>query len=259
MHPSMYDDPTPTIYNLRERGKRDKKLFEKQKPSSRSSSSSSVLGEGDLDGTTSRRAVKRLLASRRSSYSRWASARICVGQKYQAEVPEWTAPNPESDTKWFGTQVWPLAVSNSQFLVERDPIGRGRQDSCGCAVPGSVECVRFHISEKKAKAKLELGVAFYHWRFDKVGEDVRNSWTDEDEKRFREVLQLYPPKRGYEHFWDHIFETFPNKSRETLVSYYFNVYLLQRKAYHSRHTLGDIQSDDEESESDLKKLFGRRG
>ncbi|XP_045791129.1 AT-rich interactive domain-containing protein 1 isoform X1 [Trifolium pratense] len=240
MHPSMYDDPAPTTYNLRERVKRDKKQsFEKQKPGSQSSS-------GNSDRTSSPRAVDSA-----------TSKRILVGPNHQAEVPEWTGPILESDPKWLGTQIWPLVAANPRFLIERDPIGKGRQDSCGCAVPRSVECVRFHIAERKDKIKLELGMAFYYWDFDKVGEDVRRSWTYEDEKKFWEVIQSNPPS-SERYFWDYIFRTFPNKNREVLVSYYFNVYLLHRIAYHSRHTPDDFDSDDDESQSALRNVFGHQ-
>ncbi|MCI54549.1 AT-rich interactive domain-containing protein 1-like, partial [Trifolium medium] len=83
MHPSMYDDPAPTTYNLRERVKRDKKQsFEKQKPGSQSSS-------GNSDRTSSPRAEKQWVDSA-------TSKRILVGPNHQAEVPEWTGPILES-------------------------------------------------------------------------------------------------------------------------------------------------------------------
>ncbi|XP_050873473.1 AT-rich interactive domain-containing protein 1 isoform X2 [Lathyrus oleraceus] len=251
MHPCLYDDAAATAYNLRERLKHDKKLLvEKPKSASQSSSNSS----------SDERVAKHLRdsASTPSSYEIWADACIRVGESYQARLPEWTGVASESDPKWFGTQVWPsLEAVDSRFLIERDPIGKGRQESCGCAVSGSIDCVRFHISERKAKVKLELGAAYYQWQFDKVGEDVRHLWSDEDEKKFTEVIQSNPPSSA-RHFWDHIFRAFPNKSSASLVSYYFNVYLLQRRAYHSRYTDDDIDSDDEESACKLKSVFGHQ-
>ncbi|CAK8560803.1 unnamed protein product [Lathyrus sativus] len=251
MHPCLYDDAATTAYNLRERLKHDKKLLvEKPKSASPSSSNSS----------SDERVAKHLRdsVSTPSSFEVWADACICVGESYQAQLPEWTGMASESDPKWFGTQVWPpLEAVNSRFLIERDPIGKGRQESCGCAVSGSIECVRFHVSERKAKVKLELGAAYDQWQFDKIGEDVRKLWNIEDEKKFTEVIQSNPPSSA-RHFWDHIFRAFPNKSSASLVSYYFNVYLLQRRAYHSRHTADDIDSDDEESFCKLKSVFGQQ-
>ncbi|XP_058754277.1 AT-rich interactive domain-containing protein 1-like isoform X2 [Vicia villosa] len=248
MHPCLYDDAAATAYNLRERLKQDKKLLV-EKPRSASQSSSNSSSDERL----------RDSASTPSSYEIWADACICVGESYQARLPECTGSKAyESDPKWFGTQVWPsLEAVDSRFLIERDPIGKGRQESCGCAVSGSIDCVRFHVSERKAKMKLELGAAYYQWQFDKIGEDVRHLWSDEDERKFTEVIQSNPPSSA-RHFWDHIFRSFPNKSSAALVSYYFNVYLLQRRAYHSRHTADDINSDDEESTNKLKSVFGHQ-
>lgn len=264
MHPSMYDDPIQTTYNLRERLKRGKKLlYGTHSPTSRSSSNSSIGAEGDLDRTpsprTNDRAENQLLDAPRapSGSVRYPLRHTRAGRCYQAALPEWTGMTSESDPKWFGTQVWPSEMGKSRFLIERDPIGKGREDSCGCSVPGSVECVRFHISEKKAKVKLELGVAFYKWNLDKVGEDVRHSWTDEEEKNFREVIQANPPS-SERYFWDHIFQAFPMKSRAALVSYYFNVYLLQLRAYQNRYTPDKIDSDDEESECAIRDVFGHQ-
>ncbi|KAJ1403521.1 SANT/Myb domain [Sesbania bispinosa] len=234
MHPCMYDDPIVTTYNLRERLKCDKKLlFGKLTSAVRSSSESSVGTEGDSDRTPSPHAADR------------------------AVVPQWTGMTSESDSKWLGTQIWPPQNVTSRLLIERDPIGKGRQDVCGCSQPGSVECVRFHIAEKRGKVKLELGVAYYQWNFDKIGEDVRRFWTNEDEKKFKDVIQSNSSS-SETYFWDHIFRTFPKKSRADLVSYYFNVFLLQRRGYQNRHTPDEIDSDDDESESGLRNVFGHQ-
>lgn len=223
MHPSMYDDPdrVGAIYNLRQRLKCDKK------PVLEESTSDQVL-------------------------------HIPVGPNHQAEVSEWTGVTCESDSKWLGTQIWPQETVYSKQLFERDPIGKGRQDSCGCEVQGSVECVRFHIFMKRSKVKLELGEAFYQWNLHKVGEEIRDSWTLQEEKKFQDVVKSNPASLD-KCYWDQLFETFPKKSREDLVSYYFNVFLLQRRAYQNRHTPDDIDSDDDESEfTPLQKVFGHQ-
>ncbi|TKY63936.1 AT-rich interactive domain-containing protein 1 [Spatholobus suberectus] len=259
MHPCLYDDHLGTNYNLRERLKRDKKLLFGKPTAVRSSSDSSV---GTEDGTpsphTEDRTEKRLLDSSdaNSGLDRCATVRIPLGANHQAEILEWTGVTSESDSKWLGTRIWPSATVNTRLLIERDPIGKGRQDSCGCSVPGSVECVRFHIAEKRAKVKLELGAAFYDWNFDKVGEDVRHLWTEEEQKKFEDVVRSNPPSPET-YFWDHIFRAFPKKSRSDLVSYYFNVFILQRRGYQNRHTPDNIDSDDDDEESGpLRNVFG---
>ncbi|XP_061341308.1 AT-rich interactive domain-containing protein 1-like isoform X2 [Gastrolobium bilobum] len=265
MHPSLYDDHLGATYNLRERSKCDKKtLFPKPTSAVRSSSESSVGTGVDFNRTpsphTEDRAEKQFLHSSdvHSGLDGCVRVIIPLGPNHQAEVPEWTGMTSESDSKWLGTQIWPTDKVNSRFLIERDPMGKGRQDSCGCSVPGSVECIRFHISEKRSKVKLELGLAFFQWNFDKSGEDVAKLWKDEDEKKFKEVVQSNPPS-SESYFWDHIFPSFPHKSREDLVSYYFNVFLLHRRGYQNRHTPDNVDSDDDGSEcGPLRNVFGHQ-
>lgn len=175
--------------------------------------------------------------------------RIPLGPHFQADVPEWTGKACESDSKWLGTQIWPLVrVEQNRNLIERERIGKGRPDSCGCPIPGSFQCVRFHVSEKRTRVKLELGPAFYRWKFDNMGEDVALSWTKEEEKKFHNIVKSNPLSLG-KCFWHEIVKSFPNRSRESLVSYYFNVFLLQRRGYQNRATPTDINSDDDEAES----------
>ncbi|TKY65421.1 AT-rich interactive domain-containing protein 1 [Spatholobus suberectus] len=265
MHPSMYDDRNGAMYNLRQRLKCDKGLVLGKSKSDEVSSASSGGTHGGLERTPSphadNRSEKRLLDSctARSSLDKCARVHIPVGPNHQAEVPEWTGMTYESDSKWLGTRIWPPKTVNSKKLFfERDPIGKGRQDSCGCQVLGSVECVRFHIAKKRSKVKLELGEAFYQWNLHKVGEEVRGSWKEQEEKKFQDVVKSNPASLD-KCYWDHLFKTFPMKSREDLVSYYFNVFLLQRRAYQNRHTPDNIDSDDDESEfTPLRKVFGHQ-
>ncbi|XP_047156351.1 AT-rich interactive domain-containing protein 1-like isoform X2 [Vigna umbellata] len=264
MHPSMYDDRVEALYNFRKRLKcEEKSLLGKSTSDGVSSTSSKTKtkARGHLERTSSSRSEdvvdKKLLDS--CSLDKYARVHIPVGPNHQAEVPEWTGTTCESDSKWLGTQIWPPKFVNSKWcLVERDPIGKGRQDSCGCPVQGSVECVRFHVGEKRSKVKIELGEAFLQWRLNMVGEEVSSSWTDEDEKKFRDVVKSNPASLD-KCFWDHLFKTFPKKSREDLVCYYFNVFLLQQRAYQNRHTPDNIDSDDDESEfTPLRKVFGHQ-
>ncbi|PSS04190.1 AT-rich interactive domain-containing protein [Actinidia chinensis var. chinensis] len=169
---------------------------------------------------------------------------VSVGPLFQAEVPEWTGVVADSDSKWLGTTMY----GNHNSSVEMERIGKGRRDSCSCQLPGSVRCIRFHIAEKRMKLKLELGSFFYRWRFDCMGEEVSLSWTIAEEKRFKDMVRLKPPSLN-KFFWDiQVLKFFPTKTREKLVSYYFNVFLAQRRTYQNRVTPKDIDSDDDESE-----------
>ncbi|XP_073222599.1 AT-rich interactive domain-containing protein 1-like [Cicer arietinum] len=255
MHPAMYDDNFGATYNLRQRIKCDNGLLAGK------SASKGIFSRMQRTPSphTDDRAKKKLLDSSapESSLDTPATVNIPLGPNHQAEVPKWTGTTHESDSKWLGTQIWPQKSAKSN-LLERDPIGKGGEDSCGCHVQGSVECVRFHIAEKRAKVKLELGVAFYQWNLDKVGEDVRRWWTLPEEEKFNDIVKSNPASLD-RCFWDDIFKTFPKKSRENLVSYYFNVFLLQRRGYQNRHTPDNIDSDDDESEfTPLRGVFGHK-
>lgn len=261
MHPCLYDDHTRTNYNLRDRLKCDKKLLFDH-------SSSSAQSSTDLSGGTENRTLcphtedsfeKRTPDSSdaHSSLDRRPTVRVPLGSDHQAEIPEWTGVTSESNSKWLGNQIWPLATVNNILLIERDPIGKGRQDSCGCAVPGSVECVRFHISEKRAKVALELGAVFYDWNFNMVGEDFRLLWKEEEEKKFEDAVRSNPSS-SETYFWDNIFRAFPTKSRADLVNYYYNVFILRRRAYQNRHTPDKIDSDDDDECGPLRSVFGHQ-
>ncbi|KAK4365396.1 hypothetical protein RND71_016754 [Anisodus tanguticus] len=170
---------------------------------------------------------------------------VPMGPCYQAEVPEWTGVISESDSKWLGTRTWPPEVEKTISLVELDPIGEGRKSSCGCLVPQSVECIRFHIAEKRLKLKLELGTLFFRWRFDHMGEEVSLSWTAEEEKRFKDMVRSGATNLKNKN-WKNYKKLFPSRTRNMLVSYYFNVFLIKRRSYQNRVIPKDLDSDDDD-------------
>ncbi|KAK4483485.1 hypothetical protein RD792_010679 [Penstemon davidsonii] len=234
MHPSLYDD---------------------QYSSEKLRSSQRVVFAKDSSCNT----LERLNSESSFSDYQGDAKRIRVGPLFQADLPQLLGSNYESDSKWLGTRIWPLekVEQNKTSLIERDPIGKGRQESCGCQFPGSVECVRFHIKEKKIKVKLELGSAFYNWKFDGMGEEVALTWTKEEEKKFEKIVKSNRLS-SEKYFWEELFKFFPRKGREALVSYYFNVFLLQRRGKQNRDSTLGIESDDEESEyGPVSNRFGR--
>ncbi|WVZ83877.1 hypothetical protein U9M48_030973 [Paspalum notatum var. saurae] len=187
---------------------------------------------------------------------------IPVGPNYQVHVPQWTGEVPvnydDTDTlKWLGTKVWPPVNGSSETLFCGDPIGKGREVVCGCNHPGSVECVRFHVAERRFKLKRELGAAFYAWGFDRMGEEIALSWTDEEEASFKAVAQRNATSSG-RNLWNRLHLFFQFKGRKELVSYYFNCFLLRRRCYQNRITPKYIDSDDEE-EKEFKFLGNRLG
>ncbi|CAN4111567.1 unnamed protein product [Withania somnifera] len=59
-------------------------------------------------------------------------------------------------------------------------------------------------------------------------------------------------------YWPELFRCFPHKSRETLVSYYFNVFLLRRLGQQNRMNASEVDSDDDESGYGPRSIcFGR--
>ncbi|KAI4378012.1 hypothetical protein MLD38_015558 [Melastoma candidum] len=258
MHPSLYGDQSGYSYRLRERLKCKEKPAQKRSATSSESTSSGaqrnedgslsasaiwIDENGDDNGTSDSSAVESLFFNRRRQ-------RLLLGSRYQAEVPKWNGLKSESDSKWLGTQIWPLKKSERRSLIERDPIGKGRQDSCGCVIRGSVDCIRFHIAEKRFKLKVELGSAFFFWRFDKMGEEAVLPWTKQDKDKFADIVKLNPTSE-LKCFWDELRKGFPEKRTEALVSYYYNVFLLKRREHQNRHSPFEITSDDDESESSL--------
>ncbi|KAF8412227.1 hypothetical protein HHK36_000187 [Tetracentron sinense] len=252
INPSMYEDPVGADDQSTERLRCSERLLLK-KSHSRSSSKPSSATESDLDmsvtpcltGLDTVDSFTNLVLSLFGDVP--LQKQVPVGPLFQAEVPDWTGMTSESDSKWLGTRVWPLEKGERNLLIERDPMGKGRQDSCGCQFPGSIECVRFHIGEKRMRVKLELGLAFHRWGFNRMGEEVSLPWTDEEEQRFKAIVRLNPPSLE-KCYWDQVIKSFHAKSRENLVSYYFNVFLLRRRSYQNRVTPNNIDSDDDESE-----------
>ncbi|XP_059312620.1 uncharacterized protein LOC132063893 isoform X2 [Lycium ferocissimum] len=241
MHPSMYDDNSGS-----ERLRCSQRVL---------SAKESLKNSGShIDGPTDSSAESGVWWNRRRK--KIAS----IGSEFQADIPEWKSDIYEPDSKWLGTQIWPLDKNEqSRMLIERDPVGKGREDTCGCQYPGSYDCIRFHFYEKTRKLKLELGSAFYDWKFNYMGEKVALSWTTKDEQKFHDIVKSSPLSEDESFsYWPELFKCFPHKSRESLVSYYFNVFLLRRIGQQSRMNASDIDSDDDESGYGPRSIcFGR--
>lgn len=246
MHPSMYEDEFLS-HHFTERSRCNETLPMSKSRSCSCCNSGSALQDNliCIHQTESDRDAKVQFYAELygdDSFRR----QVAVGPRFQAEVPEWTGVVSDSDSKWLGKQEWSLKGGDHDSLAVTDPIGRGRPDSCGCWIPGSVECIRLHIAEKRMKLKLELGSVFYRWRFDGMGEEVSLRWTAEEEKRFKHMVQQGPSSLNA--FWPDASMYFPRKTRQELVSYYFNVFVIRRRSYQNRVSPKSINSDDDESE-----------
>ncbi|RWV93831.1 hypothetical protein GW17_00043682 [Ensete ventricosum] len=143
-----------------------------------------------------------------------------VGARFQALVPNWTSQptvsSTDSDTlKWLGKQMWPPENQERSPVLDYASIGRGRPNICQCEWPGSVECIRFHIAEKRLQLKRETGATFHAWKCESMGEEVALSWTEEEEKKFRDIIVQNRPSLN-KNFWDQLYLNFPYKRRESL-------------------------------------------
>ncbi|KAK8288989.1 hypothetical protein V6Z12_D07G161000 [Gossypium hirsutum] len=225
MHPCMYDDNTKIGYNLRERLSCTKKLLFGKTDAKGQNWSQSSGNHSDFNGTSDS-------VTPGSVFDYEADIQVPIGPQFQFEKKE------------------------NRFLIERDRIGKGRQDLCGCQVQGSLQCVKFHVAEKRSKLKLELGPAFKKLKFDKMGEDVASAWKEGEQKMFSNIVKSNPSSQQ-KCFWDEICKHFRNKSREELVCYYYNVFLLQRRAYQNRVTPSNIDSDDEPESELVAKGIGQ--
>ncbi|XVF43204.1 hypothetical protein PTKIN_Ptkin02bG0021900 [Pterospermum kingtungense] len=182
---------------------------------------------------------------------------VLLGPNHQANVPSWNrhikkdkfAQNdasdiPDNEKFMKGTCVIPMPDSDLS-VNDSDKVGAGRAD-CSCLDRGSLRCVQQHVKEAREKLRKSLGhEKFVKLGFYDMGEDVAYKWSEEDEEIFREVVYTNPPSLGKK-FWKHLSVVFPSRSKRELVSYYFNVFILQRRAVQNRSSVLDIDSDDDE-------------
>ncbi|KAI3493475.1 hypothetical protein L1887_41867 [Cichorium endivia] len=246
MHPTMYEDRTEkSTSRCSQRlitAKETQSILHLRKPAPQDSPESSSGSPSDRDHDRDRDEEHSFFG-----YN-FKRKRTPIGRSFQAKVPDLPEPEYSPDPKWLGTRTWPLEkVEKRSSLIELDRIGKGRQDSCGCPNQGSSECVRFHISEKRNRVKLELGSAFFKWKFSDMGENVAIYWTQQEEKKFEEIIKKTPSSSGTS-FWDELTRYFKKKTMAVMVSYYFNGYLLRRRAHQNRSDPSNIDSDDDELE-----------
>lgn len=165
----------------------------------------------------------------------------------QGDIPDASALNGHSLTdedncgKWTGHCVVPMPDSSS--LVE--PFGRVKTD-CHCLDEGSIRCVRRHVMEARDELRSSLGSErFEELGLQDMGEHVASGWTEEEELLFNDVVIANPPSSG-KNFWDNLPLAFPTKSSKELVSYYFNVFMLRKRAEQNRCDSVNVDSDNDE-------------
>ncbi|GFZ01640.1 hypothetical protein Acr_15g0002490 [Actinidia rufa] len=178
---------------------------------------------------------------------------IPCGSRFQVDLSDWTGPPHEgydesSTSRWLGTKVWPIEDAHSDTNV--DLIGKGRSDSCTCPSPGSIECVKHHVNDKKVQLQSDLDSAFGKWRFNEMGEGVSDIWSSEEQKQFDCIVKMNPASEG-KSFLKPAMECFRTQ-RETILSYYFNVYVPRCMSNKARAGSRIVDSDDDEEGEDSK-------
>ncbi|CAL4923230.1 unnamed protein product [Urochloa decumbens] len=195
---------------------------------------------------------------------------VPIGPEHQADIPEWrprvsvsvtggsgfcadldcssvSTSEPVSrgydceSAKWIKDCVIPISSCSSPVVWARDI-----KIDCDCSDEGSVRCVRQHIIEARENLKNSLGQdKFGELGLSEMGEDIAQRWTVEEEKLFQRVVFSNPISLG-KNFWDHLPHAFPSKTSKDLVSYYFNVFMLRKRAQQNRSDLLRVDSDDDE-------------
>ncbi|XP_059626522.1 AT-rich interactive domain-containing protein 2-like [Cornus florida] len=172
---------------------------------------------------------------------------IPVGPRFQADIPDWIGPPPQSESStssWLGTQVWPIKDRSAE--TKGDAIGKGRPDFCLCDSPGSVECVKRHVTDRRIQLQYELGPAFWKWKFDEMGEEVSKLWNMEEQKKFDSLVKMNPISKG-KSFMKPALKSLQCHCRKSIVSYYFNSYVPKRISMKTRSGCKIIDTDDEEA------------
>lgn len=177
---------------------------------------------------------------------------IPVGPGHQADIPEFDPElarnynkNNGGIERFLGVCVIPMPNSNSDNLTEDDEASDIRKE-CECLDGGSIRCVRQHVKESRLKLRESLGVEkFVNLGMLNMGQEVACRWTEEEERVFHDVVYLNPASLS-RMFWNQLSITFPSRTKKELVSYYFNVFILHRRAVQNRSRLLEIDSDDDE-------------
>ncbi|XP_020094943.1 uncharacterized protein LOC109714655 [Ananas comosus] len=205
---------------------------------------------------------------------------VAIGPNHQADLPDWKprgfrngsgdsfhcdASSLNSETclasvchpaddenedseKWIRTCVIPMPCADGLASEIRTTNSNIR---CSCTEPGSIQCAKQHVMEVRENLKAALGPdRFEALGFCEMGEDVALKWTEEEERLFQEVVLSNPASLG-KNFWDELPHVFSSKSSKELVSYYFNVFMLRKRAEQNRSDPMNVDSDNDEwQESD---------
>ncbi|KAJ6839735.1 uncharacterized protein M6B38_313575 [Iris pallida] len=201
---------------------------------------------------------------------------VSLGQNHQADVPVWRPRNrncipggsdshdastsfgeflidEDNTDKW--TEFCVIPMPDSSSLASDGLVGHGKIDCC-CLDEGSIRCVKKHVSEAREKLRTTLGhERFIELGFLNMGEDVALRWTEEEEQVFHEIVLSNPASLG-KNFWDVLPYAFPSHTSKKFVSYYFNVFMLRKRAEQNRSDPMNVDSDNDEWQEHDDGEFG---
>ncbi|KAE9607343.1 hypothetical protein Lal_00026620 [Lupinus albus] len=160
----------------------------------------------------------------------------------------------DNEERLMGTSVLPMP--DSSFYSNKGNEGGEGRSECNCLDQGSIRCVRQHVREARENVRSTLGMEnFVNLGFCDMGEYVALKWNEEEEEVFHEVVYTNPASLG-RNFWKHLSAAFPHRTNKEIVSYYFNVFMLRRRAAQNRSRFLDIDSDDDECHTSDTQFYG---
>ncbi|CAF2108759.1 unnamed protein product [Brassica oleracea var. botrytis] len=176
---------------------------------------------------------------------------VPIGSGYQADIPECVKDEVRDHSEeevMMGKCVIPMSD------CETDEMGKGRKE-CVCMDKGSIRCMQQHIMENREglfetigyERCLSLGLG-------EMGEEVAGKLTEDEEDLFHEVVYSNPVSLDRD-FWKQLKSSFPSRTMKEIVSYYFNVFILRRRAVQNRSKSLDVDSDDDEWQVEYDNTF----
>ncbi|GMH17023.1 hypothetical protein Nepgr_018864 [Nepenthes gracilis] len=170
--------------------------------------------------------------------------RVPIGPEHQADIPDLQRnENPLDDD--VGDLSGICVISAPELETPAYNVAGDGWSDCSCEDESSVRCVRQHIIEAREKLRRALGpVAFVELGFHDMGEVVAEKWSEDEELLFQEVVSN-PVIMG-RNFWNTLSVVFPSRTKMEIVSYYFNVFMLRKRAQQNRVDPMNIDSDNDE-------------
>ncbi|KAL1220037.1 AT-rich interactive domain-containing protein 2 [Cardamine amara subsp. amara] len=183
---------------------------------------------------------------------------VPVGPDYQADIPECVKEEARDQSghavgcderQVTGKCIIPLPDCETEVCEA----GKGRKE-CICLDKGSVRCVQQHIMENREDLFETIGYdGCLNLGLCDMGEEVAGKLT-EDEDLFHEIVYSNPASLDRD-FWKQLKSAFPLRTMKEIVSYYFNVFILRRRAVQNRSKSLDVDSDDDEWQIEYDNTF----